>query len=85
MSIFDLLPTPPWEGPPFPRFVGIVWPWLIEQESASLVVPKKSGVSAPIINQAPLSSYQNEESWDIEWSDEGLPVRIVVHRNARRQ
>lgn len=28
MNIADWLPTPFWEGPPLPRFLGIVWPWL---------------------------------------------------------
>ena len=30
------------------------------------------------------STYVNEESWEIEWSEEGLPTRITVHRNAQR-
>ncbi len=26
--------------------------------------------------------YTNEESWDIEWSEDGLPKRVTIHRNA---
>lgn len=26
--------------------------------------------------------YTNEETWDIEWSDDGLPTKVVIHRNA---
>lgn len=29
-------------------------------------------------------SYTNAESWDITWSPEGLPLKIEVHRDARR-
>lgn len=25
-NLFDLLPMLPWEGPPLPRFLGILWP-----------------------------------------------------------
>jgi len=24
----DFLPMPPWEGPPLPRFLNILWPWI---------------------------------------------------------
>ena len=34
--------------------------------------------------QQPASTYVNEESWEIEWNEEGLPTRIIVHRNAQR-
>ena len=36
--------------------------------------------------QIPIGSYQNEETYDITWDKENLiPLRIVVHRDARRQ
>jgi len=34
--------------------------------------------------QQPASTYLNEETWEVEWSSEGLPTRITVHRNAQR-
>ena len=27
-NIISLLPMPPWQGPPLPRFLNIRWPWL---------------------------------------------------------
>lgn len=91
-NIADLLPMPPWEGPPLPRFLGILWPRLGQQ---SLNLPKLgtlkryiTGVEEVgtniVARQAPLAAYQNEESWEISWSPEGLPTKIVVHRNASR-
>jgi len=92
-NIADFLPQPPWLGPPLPRFLGIAWPWLqggsqfslpmlpknyfsnIEEEEETSIVPYK----------APLATYQNEESWEIEWSDEGLPTKVVVKRHATRE
>ena len=35
---------------------------------------------------APESSprqYVNEETWDIDWSEDGLPKKVTIHRNAR--
>ena len=29
-------------------------------------------------------NYSNEERWDIKYSDEGLPLQIVIHRDAKR-
>lgn len=26
--------------------------------------------------------YTNEETWDIEWSEDGLPKKVTIHRNA---
>lgn len=26
--------------------------------------------------------YTNEETWDITWSEDGLPAKVVIHRNA---
>ena len=45
------------------------------------------GSTAPqtgMVPYQPLASYQNQEEWEIEWSEEGLPTRVTVHRNARR-
>lgn len=88
-NIADFLPMLPWEGPPLPRFLGISWPWLQRGQSFSLPMlpaPKKyiSSIEEVKSNPAPLASYSNEESWDIEWTDDGLPRKITVSRHARR-
>ncbi len=30
-------------------------------------------------------TYSNEESWDVKYNSDGLPVKIVIHRNAVRK
>jgi hypothetical protein len=40
--------------------------------------PRGTGLLSP-------TSYINEETTDITWNDDGLPVRIVRHRKALRQ
>lgn len=79
-SLFDLLPMPFWLGPPMPRFLGVYWP-----QMQSATSQPEQYVSDVEIIPAPLATYSNEESWEIEWSPDGLPTRIVVHRNAKRQ
>ena len=85
---------PPWEGPPLPRFLGIYWPRLGDgdqflplpasrQRYVSDVEEEEPGKAlAPY--QAPVATYNNEESWDITWNPDGLPEKIVVHRNATK-
>ena len=29
-------------------------------------------------------SYKNTESWEVTYSDEGLPTKITIHRDAKR-
>ena len=31
-----------------------------------------------------IGSYKNEESWDVSYNEDGMPTKIVVHRNAVR-
>jgi len=87
-NIADLLPMLPWEGPPLPRFLGIYWPQQQSLGFLSLPTPHQffTGVEETetdiVQRQAPLATYQNEESWEIEWSSEGLPTKVVVHREA---
>jgi hypothetical protein len=26
--------------------------------------------------------YKNEETWNIEWNEDGLPSKVTIHRNA---
>lgn len=35
--------------------------------------------------QSTVGQYQNEEAWDITYSTDGLPTKIVIHRNAVRR
>ena len=35
----------------------------------------------PSAQAAPMS-YNNAETWDISWNQDGLPEKVVVHRNA---
>lgn len=86
MSLFDLLPLFPWEGPPLPRFLGIFWPGIQSTGQGLLSIQPKNYIKETQIipYEAPLASYQNEESWSIEWSPEGMPTKITVHRQAQR-
>jgi len=29
-------------------------------------------------------AYQNAESWDVQYNEDGLPTKITIHRDARR-
>lgn len=33
---------------------------------------------------ASASNYRNEEAWSVEYNKDGLPSRIVIHRDAKR-
>ena len=37
------------------------------------------------VTQQPEATYANEERWQIEWSQDGLPVSVTVHRKAERR
>lgn len=39
----------------------------------------------PMPGATPPASYTNEETTDITWNEEGLPIRIIVHRKALRE
>lgn len=93
MNLIDWLPLFPWEGPPLPRFLGIVWPWLGQQSlNTSLTPPMKYITSAQeevetIVPQTPLATtYENIE--EIEFPngfdpETFMPKKIVVHRKAK--
>lgn len=36
-------------------------------------------------NKQTAGQYKNEESWDITYNVDGLPTKIVIHRNAVRR
>jgi len=59
-----------------------------------ITIPLKSPVRKPV-KQFPVTKiaeksetgtgtrhYQNEEVWDIDWTPDGLPKRVTIHRNA---
>lgn len=77
MNIWDWLPAFPWEGPPFPRFLNLTWPWAQSPSSMSpLAAP-------PQITPQSMPAYENRE--EIEFPDGFdpdtlMPRKIVVHR-----
>lgn len=32
----------------------------------------------------PAATYENEERWEIQYNEDGLPTKVIVHRNAQR-
>ncbi len=88
MTLMDWLPLLPWEGPPLPRFLGIFWPRVGGEQSLPLPTSTTRYITAVEEKTekalVPQASYTNEESWEIEWSDEGFPTKVTVHRNAKR-
>lgn len=70
-NLMDWLPLFPWEGPPVPRFTGLSWVKLGMANSAP-ALPMTAG------------NYTNKEEWDVEWNEDGMPVKITVHRDAHR-
>jgi len=74
-SIADLLPQPPWLGPPLPRFLGIIWPW---QQGGGFL----PSLPQPFVNNIE-TSYENEEI--IEWVDwRGRERKVRITRKAKR-
>jgi len=74
-NIVDLLPMPPWLGPPLPRSLGIYWPWVMGTESF-----------LPLPYETPaLTTYENIEEIELLDIDPDLlmPRKIVVHRKAK--
>lgn len=86
MNIWDWLPAFPWEGPPFPRFLGFYWPWT--QSSSSTSTSPLAGLfrgadSPPQITAQSTPAYENRE--EIEFPegfdpDTLMPRKIVVKR-----
>lgn len=46
-------------------------------DEESIAIPLKL---KPISKRA--HHYTNEETWDISWSEDGLPTKVVIHRKA---
>ncbi|GAI97439.1 unnamed protein product [marine sediment metagenome] len=34
------------------------------------------------VKQPQPATYTNEEVWEVEWNEEGLPSKVVIHRRA---
>jgi len=114
MDITDLLPMPPDLGPPFPRFMGVYWPWVMQPqvETGLPQLPRRFGVpkteaervashygvseseylAHPESYPLPVrgmgfnaATYNNAETTEIEWNQDGLPVKITRHRRAVRE
>ena len=39
-----------------------------------------------IRNKSPAiaTQYKNTETWDIEWTEDGLPKKVIIHRDAEK-
>jgi len=35
--------------------------------------------------QTPVAQYQNEESWEVSYNSDGMPTKIVIHRDATQK
>ena len=90
MRLEDLLPQPPWLGPPLPRFLGIYWPWVGEESSPGLPLlpPAPSFIRSALEGGGgvPQTTYENIE--EIEFPngfdpDTFMPRKIVIHRQAK--
>jgi len=76
-NIADLLPQPPWLGPPLPQFLGILWPWT---QSGGGFLPS---LPHPFVSNVE-TSYENEEL--IEWDDwRGRERKVKITRKAKRR
>lgn len=93
-NIADFLPMFPWEGPPLPRFLGIVWPWLQSGGGFPPSLPHSfvSNVETSYESKGvehsttALTTYENIE--EIEFPngfdpETFMPKRIVIHRKAK--
>ena len=85
MNLKDWLPCFPWEGPPLPRFLGIVWPWLqAGGQSFNLSPALKQYVASVeesgIVAKKPATIFSNTQDTKIERDGTGRIARIITHR-----
>jgi hypothetical protein len=90
MTLADLLPQPPWFGPPLPRFLNIYWPWVQSQgEGLSLpLLPRASNYISPtdiVTSEPALTTYENIEEVELVDIDPDLlmPRKIIIHRKSK--
>ena len=74
---------PPWMGPPLPMGLEIYWPFVGQSNPGHGSMSHDLEHFLPTPRFTPESSYTNEKTWDIEWNEDGLPVKIIEHINAR--
>lgn len=74
-NIADLLPMPPDQGPPLPRFLQIFWPWLGSGQSF-----------LPLDEEPALTTYDNTEEVELLDIDPDLlmPRKIIIHRKSKQ-
>jgi len=83
-NIVDLLPMPPNLGPPLPRFLGIVWPWLqnggsfLPRLPHSFVSNINEGVSTALATSDNLEEIDFPEGFD---PDTFMPKKIRIKRH----
>lgn len=53
-----------------------------ETEEVEPVSPKSIPLSFTPTSHKSAHHYKNEEVWDIDWNEDGLPKRVTIHRNA---
>jgi len=73
----------PWEGPPFPRFLGFYWPWTQPSSSISTSPLASNSPAPPQITTQITPAYENRE--EIEFPDgfdpeTSMPRKILVRR-----
>lgn len=90
MPLSDLLPMPPNMGPPLPKFLNILWPWVQGGEAGLhlLPMPKETRYvsSAEVVTSQPaLTTYENIEEIELVDIDKDLlmPKKIIIHRKSR--
>jgi len=92
-NVADWLPQPPWLGPPLPKFLNVLWPWLQSGEgslrprlSTNYISNIEEAGTDLISSQRPITTYENIE--EVEFPDgfdpeTFMPRKIVIHRKAR--
>ncbi|MBU0777952.1 hypothetical protein KKH23_09595 [Patescibacteria group bacterium] len=94
MNVLDfirgLMPQDPWLGPPLPKLLGIIWPWLQSTEGGLPLLPLgKTDYISPsdvVTSKPALTTYENIEEIELLDVDPELlmPRRIVIHRKSKR-
>ena len=74
--------------------VGLIV-WLVSKQRSQAQLPSQEVLYLPpstvpsaqpstALLPAAMTSYLNSEEWEIQYSEDGLPIKVVVHRNAQR-
>ena len=63
LDLNDLLPQEPWQGPPFPEFLNIYWPWYVPTEfvvSDLVISPTEVNPGQPVSISCLVTNMGNE-------------------------